>query len=494
MIKNKFIGGVVLTMTAIMLILWTSCRKDNAYFEGNANISVSTDTISFDTVFTKVGSSTQYFKIYNHEKRPVLIGLSFKKNDVQFRINVDGNKGRIFENIEVPPNDSIYVFVETTVNPNDPLSISPFIIEDELIIKNNDLTISVVLIANGQNANYLPRVNGQGLISYLSCNLNKVTWNDAKPYVIYGILVIDSCELVIPAGTKIYVHGGLAKSENQYYNDGQLIILANGKISINGTAEQKVIIQGDRLEAEFKDVAGQWGGIRIFKGSVNNKIEHAIVKNSIIGIAIDSAASLNIKSTALQNITSIGLYANHASVYADNLLIYGTGSNAVALTYGGDYELNYCSFSTDINQDESILINNYKCTDPLCSGPVLTNNLKLRLSNSIISGGSEDEIVIDPFKKEDLGKAAFEIKLNNSIVRVKDLLKENAFPNFFDYCKDCYNLKNSDKLFLDRSKNDYRLDTMSVGLSKALPISTIPYDIIGKNRDVLNPDLGCYEF
>ncbi len=491
--KSIIFINVAFVALAVMLLL-ASCRKDNAYYEGKARISVSTDTLSFDTVFTKVGSSTKYFKVYNYEKQPVVIDLSLKKNDAQFRINVDGIKGRVFEKVEIPSNDSIYVFIETTVNPDDPLSISPFIIEDEIIISQGQSTINVTLIANGQNANYLPRVNGQGLISYLSCNLNKVNWNDAKPYVIYGILVIDSCELVIPAGTKIYVHGGLAKSDGQFYSDGQIIVLANGKITVKGSAEKKVEIQGDRLEADFRDVAGQWGGIRIFKGSINNTIEHAIIKNSIIGISIDSSASLSIKSSIIKNISSIGLYAIHATLYADNMLIFGTGSSAIALTYGGNYELNYCSFSTDINQDESLLVNNYRCTDPLCSGQILTNNLNLIVNNTIISGGSEDEIILDPLKKEDLGKDAFDIKLSNCIVRVKDLIKEKAFPNFFDYCKECYNLKFNDKLFLDKSNNDYRLDTMSVGLSKAIPIPVIPFDLLGKNRDPLNPDLGCYEF
>lgn len=492
--SKKYLIKVAACFLIASIVLMYSCRKDNTYFTGNAKIGVSTDTLSFDTVFTKVGSSTKFFKIYNYEKQPITVDLSLKQNDAQFRFNVDGIKGRSFENVEIPPFDSIYVFVETTVNPDEPLSISPFIIEDEVIIRSNESEQKVLIVANGQNANYIPKVYGQGLISYLSCNLNTVNWDDPKPYVIYGILVIDSCELVIPAGAKVYVHGGLAKSEGQYYNDGQIIILSKGKITINGTVEQNVIIQGDRLEPEFKDVAGQWGGIRIFKGSTNNSINHAVIKNSIIGVAVDSAASLSIKNSILQDISSIGLYASHANVYGENLLIFGTGSNAVALAFGGNYEFNYCSFSTDISQDESLLANNYKCTDPLCEGPILTNDIKLVVNNTIIAGGSEDEIVLDPFKKEEFGTAAFDITMSNCIVRVADLIKEKAFPNFFDHCKDCYNLKFADKLFLDKSKNDYRLDTMSVGLERALPIPSIPLDINGKVRDTQRPDLGCYEF
>jgi hypothetical protein len=493
LILNSFPKYIIFAGFFTLLVI-ISCRKDNDYYEGKVNFSTDTDTLSFDTVFTKVGSSTLFFKIYNNEKQPLQVDIALKNNNEQFRINVDGVSGRSFTNVEIPANDSIYVFVETTVNPDAPISSSPFIIEEQVLIKQGDQEKTVLLVANGQNANYIPRVNGKGLISYLSCDLNKIKWDDAKPYVIYGILVIDSCELVIPEGTKIYVHGGLAKNENQFYNDGQIIVLSKGKLNIKGSAQNKVVIQGDRLEKEFKEDAGQWGGIRIFSGSKNNIIEHAIIKNSIVGISLDSASSLDIRNCIIEQTSGYGIVANHANIYGDNLLIYGTASNALAIGYGGTYEFNYCSFSTDINQDESVFFNNYKCTDPLCSGKIYSNDLKFKMSNSIIAGGSEDELAIDPLDKEKIGTSAFDIEFKNCIVRVKDLLKEKAFPNFFDYCKDCYNLKFNDKLFLNKNENDYRLDTISVALEKALPISTIPNDLLGKMRSNEKPDLGCYEF
>jgi len=32
--------------------------------------------------------------------------------------------------------------------------------------------------------------------------------------VIYGVLVVDSCDLVLPPGMRLYMHGGIAKAEN----------------------------------------------------------------------------------------------------------------------------------------------------------------------------------------------------------------------------------------------------------------------------------------
>ncbi len=473
-----------------------SCKKDFTYVDGAAKLRYETDTLSFDTVFTAVGSATRYFKIYNDDAQPALIDVRLANLKGQFRINVDGIKGNSVKGIEVGPKDSVYVFVEVTVNPNSPLSVSPFIIEENLLINNGGREEKVLLVANGQNANYIPRENSKGSFSYLSCNFGTVNWNDPKPYVIYGILIIDSCSLNLPAGAKVYVHGGLVQSENGYYNDGQIIILSGGNIKMNGTLEKKVIIQGDRLEQEYKDVAGQWGGIRIFKGSEGNNINYAEIKNSIIGVSVDSAGELTIKNTVIKNCAGDALLSNRGRIFGDNLLIYNTGKRALAIGYGGRYEFNHCTFHTTINNDPSIFMSNWRCQDPPeCDSKVFFQAfLDFTMRNSIISGGSDDEISIAPFDKSDLGTIKFDLKLTNNVVRVKDLIKTTNYPTFFNYCKDCYNLKPGDKLYLNSSKEDFRLDTMSVGLSKANYLSNVPKDILGKDRDRDKTDLGCYEF
>src|SRR5690606_10953119 len=125
----------------------------------------------------------------------------------------------------------------------------------------NGVTQNVLIEAWGQNANYFSSRFGKGGF-WSPCTAPLITWDDPKPYVIYGSLVVDECILDIPAGTNIYVHGGLAQTDNsQIYNDGYIIVLANGRINIKGTLEKPVIIQGDRLEEEFEERAGQWSGI-----------------------------------------------------------------------------------------------------------------------------------------------------------------------------------------------------------------------------------------
>ena len=42
-----------------------------------------------------------------------------------FRMNVDGIAGNEAIDVEIPPNDSIYIFLEVTVNPDQPSSDQP---------------------------------------------------------------------------------------------------------------------------------------------------------------------------------------------------------------------------------------------------------------------------------------------------------------------------------------------------------------------------------
>ena len=75
-----------------------------------------------------------------------------------YRINIDGDAGTSFNDIEIPAKDSIYVFAEVTVNPN--AANLPFIIEDSIEFLTNGILQQVQLNDYGQNANFF---NGDSL-------------------------------------------------------------------------------------------------------------------------------------------------------------------------------------------------------------------------------------------------------------------------------------------------------------------------------------------
>ena len=269
------------------LILLTIGMTINACFSDDdiitspdARIEFSLDTLRFDTVFTEQGSATRILKLYNPNNQTIEIERIYVGSGASssFRFNIDGISGNEARNIQIKAKDSLYIFGEVTVDPDQPLSISPFVIEDQLLFDVNGETQSVLLEAWGQNANYIPsRFGGGGQVA-LVCN-GEVVWDDPKPYVIFGIVVIDDgCTLRIPAGTKVYVHGGLQRTfvpdpENPndslriFYNDGRIIVNSRGRLIVEGTQEEPVVIQGDLLEPEFSDITGQWFGIVMVGGS-----------------------------------------------------------------------------------------------------------------------------------------------------------------------------------------------------------------------------------
>ena len=49
----------------LIMIVWSSCRKDLEYASSEGNLEFSKDTVFLDTVFTNIGSSTRTLKVYN---------------------------------------------------------------------------------------------------------------------------------------------------------------------------------------------------------------------------------------------------------------------------------------------------------------------------------------------------------------------------------------------------------------------------------------------
>ncbi len=500
--------GIIFTV--LLIFGMSSCFRDEFEFttDGNAKLEFSLDTLRFDTVFTELGSATRFFKIYNRNDKAIRISNIFLEsgNETRFRMNVDGIPGNAQRDVEVLANDSIYVFAEVTVNPDDPLSVSPFVIEDRIVFETNGNTQLVQVEAWGQNANYFPSRFNKGVQVRLTCNDGRVVWDNPKPYVIYGVVAIQDCELVIPAGARVYVHGGVARdtvinnmqdTALNVYNDGLLLIESGGKLTIQGTKENPVIIQGDRLEENFLDAAGQWNGIVIGRGSRGNLIEYATVRNSRFGIFVDSTAELTARNTQIYNTASSGLIGFHSNITAENCLIYNSGATSVLLTLGGDYDFTYCTIASYGVNASALGMSNFFCYTSDCS-VAAEFRLNARFKNSIIFGSQNDEIdLADARAGED--PLRFNVKFEDCVVKVRDLLtsRSGLYANFFeDICKPCINGQRSDPLFVDANDDDYRLDTLSLADGMAKPIlfpRVVDIDLEGAMRDAMTPDIGCYE-
>ena len=175
-------------------------------------------------------------------------------------MNVDGVATRSTSDVQIGPKDSLFIFIEVTIDPNN--TTTPFLVTDSILFETNGNLQDIDLVAFGQNAHFITPTTNLGTIQYsvIPCTGNTAVWDSTLPYVIYGYAVVDSaCKLTINEGTKIY-----------FYNNSGLWVFKDGTLKVNGTFEHPVTFQGTRLEQSYSDVPGQWDRIWIDDGIINH--------------------------------------------------------------------------------------------------------------------------------------------------------------------------------------------------------------------------------
>ncbi len=475
------VGQRALFLSLILLgcvVLFSNCRKEKLLKDASAELDFSTDTVTFDTVFTQRGSATQQLKVFNpHDQRIQINSIKLAGGDNgQFRMNVDGEPSPAVTDVEIAAKDSIYIFVEVTVDPNN--QNNPFVIRDSIVYNVNGNQQRTILQAWGQNANYYrPDIDGGENFpdfSIIDCN---TTWTDEKPYVIQGFAVVDSgCTLTIEEGTQVHLA-----------NNASLFVFANGELNVQGTADNPVRFQGIRLEEFYDDVPGQWGGLWLSKGSKNNVINHAIIENAEVGIRVDSlppnnAPMLQIRNSVIKNCLSTGILGLTSVIFAENCLIYNCGENNVRFQLGGLYRFFHCTManygSQYIDHKKGIL----KMANE--QAPAF---LDASFYNCIIHGSKDEEIVLD---KNNDQNVEFRYKFSHSLLKTERNMADTNYVNV---------IKNSDPEFESISDDDYHLSSGSPAIDAGT--SDLPdqqtanpdTDLDDKQRDN-NPDMGAYEY
>lgn len=371
----------------------TGCRKDN----GNGNIAFSTDTLTFDTVFATFGSTTRYFKVFNDSRQTLKIDDIRLMHLVgqQFRIMVDGIAGNQFSNIEIPARDSIYVFVEVTVNPND--QTNPYVIIDDVMFTVGDKTEAVHLQAWGQNAHF-----HYGL--EIDSN-STVVWNNDLPHVIVskgdvpGVYIRCGSSLKINPGCKVFFEGNSA-----IFVEGTLTAEA-------GTWSDSIVFQGARLEQYYDDKPGQWFGIVFLRNDdcvPQGSFDHCIINESSYGIYAGSGLSsninsylgpakrpvVNIKNSIIKNGLYNTVFGFNAKVTAENSLFYVAGEHLVKLGLGGEYNFRHCTMynsgSKYVNHQKETLLLSNGLDDG--SGNIYIEPLLTSFKNCIVYGNLKNEV------------------------------------------------------------------------------------------------------
>ncbi len=493
--------STLLVVVLIVLIFsMGSCRKDFDTIPNYGNLEFSKDTIFLDTIFSNIGSSTYNLKVYNRGNDAITIPTIKLQNGPtsNYRLNVDGIASKEFENIDILAKDSIFIFVETTIDFN---SIPDPLYTDKILFDNGNNEQEVDLVTLVQDAHFIfPNRNGLEVetltIDGEETNIQgryltdeELTFTADKPYVIYGYAAVPSGKtLTIQKGANIHFH-----------NNSGLLIDTNATLKAIGTLEDKIIFQGDRLEHQFDRVPGQWGTIWIRNGSIGNELSNVIIKNAVVGTLVEglsNSSSISLFNTEVYDCAAYGIFGRNTYIIGNNVVIGNAGQSSLACTHGGKYVFNHATIANYWNNSlrrlPSVIINNHFTFKNDSNEEVteIRDLTQASFSNSIIEGNNNIELIVNK-----LGSSLFNYNFNNCLIKFNDInntysdVEELNLNNTAHYQN---NIINGLPNFQNSFENMFSILTNSDAIGNGIP-SAITEDIKGNSR-ALSVDIGAFQF
>lgn len=504
------------------LMLWSSCRKDFDFTPTEGSLRFSKDTVYLDTVFSNIGSSTYTLKVYNTTDNNISIPkIKLQKGqNSNYRLNVDGMTGdtpltgKEFTNVELLAKDSMYIFIETTIDIQSLATNSTqFLYTDAIEFGQSNLQ-KVELVTLVKDAVFiypqqLTNPDGSTVIETLNFDVdgdgiedetniqgrfledNELIFTNEKPYVIYGYAAVDSGKtLTIEAGARVHFHA----------NSG-LLVTSNASIHANGLLssdtelmENEIIFEGDRLEPSFAEVPGQWQTIWLFEGSTNNTFNHTTIKNGTVGLLVDGnqddASKLEVSNTQIYNSSNFGILGRATNITAENVVINKSGQSSFAATFGGHYDIVHATianyWTNSFRQFPSLLVNNFTVD---LEQNIIPNDLSsATFTNCIIYGNDNPEVLLDPVSEAD-----FNFKFNNCLIYFNDPNNNFTSPYYnFDDSNLYENMRfNFDPEFLNTQQNKLQIPLNSPAASQGTSAGNLTTDITGALRSSPS-DLGAY--
>lgn len=469
------IQSFLATLLLLLLIFALgACQKERFTDDGDVRLRFSTDTLTFDTVFTTVGSTTNFFKIYNPERQALRIsnielgggGASL------FRINVNGDPvSTAVGDVEIGANDSLYVFVEVTVDPSE--EDLPFLVTDSILFETNGNLQQIKLVAYGQNANYFSNV--------AICD---ETFSNERPYLLYNdILVEAGCTLTLKEGVRMFMH-----PRSNLYVAGTLIV--------EGTVDSLVTFEGDRLEDFFDDLPAQWNGIYVLRGGAA-RIDYARINESTDGLTVgfpffsedeildDRTPQVIINNSIIEHTLSRCLLGLRADIESTNCLFSTSNLYNVELAHGGRYDFRHCTLVNYggggiTHRDPILRMANYAS---IGGGLFIGDQLTANFENCLIHGSEDEELLIDNLNEP--GALPMDFLFDHCLLKTELNIDTIGFNNCLK------NPARADTLFADRFARDFRLNDDSPAIDAGFP-SEVTTDFGGQVRDAL-PDLGWDE-
>ncbi len=486
---------IYLFIIALVSLCVMSCDEDEEFTSSiNSVLTFSCDTVKFDTVFVGIGSSTQRFKVYNENGKGLRIPhiRLASGGESGFRVNVNGEFGTSFSDVEIYHDDSMYVFVEVTAKPQ--ATDDPTEMKDSLLFMlESGKEQKVLLTAFGQNATTLRALVVE----------EDMTLSNVRPYLVYDSLVVaEGKTLILPEGTTLCFRSNVS-------------MVVHGTVVCQGTYERPVMFRGMRTDRIFSNLPydrmdAQWGGIRISHGSMGNVFdcvdihagnygidcERLLEKSVFNGNQIDaldlSVKKIVMRNSSVHNVKSDALKMNYWNGDFLNCEFSNAGGNCVTLV-GGDTRFVHCTLAQfypwSMFHGSALSFCNVM-NDTIYP---LTNAV---FENCFITGGGDDEVFGSRSENEE---AAFNCVFHNCVLNT-DITAEGGEKFYFNCVAESpdsavYRSSNF-KTVGENYYYDFHLDSLSVARGKgdAQYSVDVPKDKDGKERPQERPDAGCYQY
>lgn len=473
----------MLPLLVLSSVLSVSCEDEETYTTSpSALLDFSADTVRFDTVFTTIGSSTQLFKVYNRGGESLMLPSIRLASGGRsgFRVNVDGMSGTEFADVEVRDGDSLYVFVEVTVDPRN--EDNPFLLRDSLQFHlQSGLYQQVQLEAYGQDMIVLRGVSFA----------TDTTLTGERPYVVYDSLCVDSgATLRLSEGVRLHFHSGA-------------FMRVDGTLKAEGSVERPIVFRGDRLDNMFDYLPydrldNQWGGVTLGASSYGNHLNFVDIHSGGWGIRCDSAdAALNkliIENSVIHNVAGDALSAVNGCLWVGNTELTNAGGHCLRVR-GGDVQVVYstlANFYPWAYRGAALSLSNEWC-------PLTRANFR----SCIITGYSSNELMLWPTSAPD--SLTFNYRFDHCLLNVPaDSIGADTLPGgrYFQVRVDSVghevsHLGNFPLIDTDIFYYDFSLDSLSQAIgagNRDDALNLYPLDRLGRSRlEDEAPDAGAQE-
>jgi hypothetical protein len=455
------------------------CVKRPDVFLNEGDLSFSNDTVYFDTIFTNLPSPTERLVVRNESGNNVLISSIKLQNGTDYSLIFDGITANEITDYELEDGDSAIAFIKFTADEKDEYS------RDQLLFTVGDNTQKVEIEAFVWDAVFY---KDSVLGGFGSGNLT-VMGPDKKHLIDGPLYVADGHTLRILPGTQIYF---TPRKDDNFNLISSIIVF--GRLLVEGQLGAEVVFQQTRFGERFEESGGQWRGIAFGNISKASSINHAVIKNGLIGIYQEFENSgvgpkVTLTNTEIRNMGAYGILSvgytpllpSYPQIRADNCLIHNCVESTLGIFGGGKYEFRHTTFANytvDFTRNQpQLVVNNYDSTTVF--------PCQALFENCVIWGSEEEEFAPDSFPVPNQFDVTFTASLVRTTLQPKgfNVITANdlEFPRFVDPTAG------------DAAERDYHLQENSPAVNLGQPLHGLTRDKEEKPHD-FRPDAGCYEF